>query len=255
MRIMRFDVLAGSIRHRAVLPAPIREIIPEAARRAGRHAIEYQGGQLALRRLDRHRPGLRRLLQSAVRYRAELGPAFARYSDGISSVPAAVSVETAAVLQALCGFLRPSAIVDLGSGFSTYVLAKYASSHDARVVSVDDDQYWTGKAAAFLHSEGITAPVEFIGTSELPRYRAMFDFSFYDIGDMTARLATLPSALDLLKPHGVMILDDAHKETVEAEYRRVIEDRSWSVYSLSSVTMDQWGRFALIALGDSWRRS
>ena len=58
----------------------------------------------------------------------------------VSSKGMALSLETAALVLLLCEIKQPKTIVDLGSGFSSYVLRKWAqgAKHDVVVWSVVD---------------------------------------------------------------------------------------------------------------------
>src|SRR3977135_3134813 len=58
--------------------------------------------------------------------RRVLEPLYARYVESVSSPVWALSLETAAVVHALCSLTRPDAVLDLGSGFSSAVFRLYA---------------------------------------------------------------------------------------------------------------------------------
>ena len=62
---------------------------------------------------------------------------------------------TAVFLRVLCREIGPAAVLDLGSGFSSFVLRSYDDGGGARVTSVDDSETWLARTAQFLESRGV----------------------------------------------------------------------------------------------------
>ena len=95
---------------------------------------------------------------SLVNARARLEPIYTLYVNTVSSFQMALSLESAALVWALCDERRPAKIVDLGSGFSSFVLRHWAkvSGREVEVWSVDDDAEWLQKSKEFCASTGVS---------------------------------------------------------------------------------------------------
>ena len=57
---------------------------------------------------------------------------------------------------------QPMSILEIGSGGTTPVFAKYAKETGARVVSVDESQYWAGLTAKMVGKLGYADVVDFV---------------------------------------------------------------------------------------------
>jgi predicted O-methyltransferase YrrM len=77
---------------------------------------------------------------------------YEEYLEYVGGYGHPVSFETATVLYDLCRENKVKHILDMGSGFSSYVFSKYASECDypVQVVSVDTNSYWVAKTMEFL---------------------------------------------------------------------------------------------------------
>ena len=109
------------------------------------------------RRLQRRFPplaGTEILAEATERLR----PVFDEYVTSVSVPMAALSLETSALATVLCEITRPHRILDLGSGFSSYVFRRYAAtaSPQAEVWSIDDSPHWLEKTRGFLASKGFS---------------------------------------------------------------------------------------------------
>lgn len=181
---------------------------------------------------------------------AVLGPELEAYGRAISSPDMAVSLESASLLSALCVLTEPRRILDAGSGFSSYVLRRYATDHSANVVvwSVDDDDRWLEKTRGYLREQGL-------GESRLMSWAWFadtderdFDLVFHDLGHARKiRLDVLPDVCRRLAPEGLIVLDDFHKRGFGHPARQVLEMSGLSVVPLRSHTLDRLGRYAALA--------
>src|SRR6266700_671195 len=79
--------------------------------------------------------------------RAALLPAYADYTANVSPAPITIALELAIFLRVVCEQLQPRAILDLGSGFSSYAFR--ASPVASAVYSVDDSRAWLEETRAF----------------------------------------------------------------------------------------------------------
>jgi predicted O-methyltransferase YrrM len=179
--------------------------------------------------------------------RAALQEAYAEYVGTVSAPEHAISLELAGVLDALCRILRPRAVADLGSGFSSYVLGRYAIDADADVVSVDADVEWLDRTRDFLARTGLTAGAlvgwdEFAAADHDP-----FDLVLDDLGDIARRVDTMAYVLSgLARADGFVVVDDRHRPPVRAAIDRVARARGSEVVSLRSLTVDGFGRYACL---------
>jgi predicted O-methyltransferase YrrM len=184
----------------------------------------------------------------------ELRPAYEEYIATVSTGDMAVSWETACLLYALACMLRPREALDLGSGFSSYVLRKYAaqSGHECLVTSIDDNRHWLDQTRAYLQRKGLNGEQvdhwdEFCRQAPIGK----FDLVFHDLGDMEQRAAALPMVLKCLAPRGVLVLDDMHKSVYRRTAERQAVREGWRVLSARRQTLDGIGRFSEIALRQS----
>lgn len=81
-------------------------------------------------------------------------PLHERYVTEVSNRYWAASLQLSAFLWHLCRTIDARSVLELGSGFTTYVFRRYAaeSSHDVRVLSADTDEAWVERTLTFLGS-------------------------------------------------------------------------------------------------------
>lgn len=108
-----------------------------------RRAAWFFRGELDARRLSKvfsETVNYKRLVQSD---EYQLKPAYDRYIRKISSKDMAVSWETSCFLYAAAKIRGCRKILDLGSGFSSYVLRAYSmNTHNGTLVySIDDNDF------------------------------------------------------------------------------------------------------------------
>ena len=188
-------------------------------------------------------------LPDAVEYRS-MRSAYDQYIKDISNKNMAVSWETSCYMQGIARARHATKILDLGSGFSSYVFREYAKkfNHNAVIHSVDDNEFWLEKTKSFL--AGFDMPID--NLIALPNFqkenKLKFDLIFHDLGNMTTRAQLLPLVLKVIEPNGLLILDDMHKKKYRVEANREIKKAGLSIFSLRKYTLDEIGRFAAIAL-------
>jgi predicted O-methyltransferase YrrM len=185
-------------------------------------------------------------LHENVRYRSFLRPTYLDYVSRVSWADHAVSLETAACLLQICETFRPERVLDTGSGYSSYVLRRYAREHGATVVSVDTDKAWLGRTAQFLvdtgvGAEGLLAWDDFQATRPEP-----FGLVFHDI-EGALRVPTMEQVVRLARPDGHVVFDDVQVAHVRREARRVSEACGLRYVSMVAVTKDEIGRYSGLA--------
>jgi predicted O-methyltransferase YrrM len=149
----------------------------------------------------------------------------------------ALSLETAALAWVLCEERKPSKIVDMGSGFSSFVLRHWAKTSGAEVWSIDDDAAWLEKSRDFCRLTNVS--VDNFETWDAFKNRDdRFDLVIYDLGRMPCRVTNVEKSFDFLKRNGIMIVDDMHKFNYGKEVRRVIEEKGLTGVDMKASTTD-----------------
>ena len=169
---------------------------------------------------------------------SDLEEAHKYYSEKISSH--AISLELSKCLLLLCHYAKPKSILDLGSGFSSFVFRQYK---EAEVVSVDNDSNWIKVTRDYLESQGLSNG-SLVLYDYLDRTRK-FDLVSYDLGRMPVRHNYLVQAFYFAKPGtGIIVLDDVHKKGYREYAKSIIDERDYEFVDLRDITLDQYGRHA-----------
>lgn len=165
------------------------------------------------------------------------------YTHTVSDPSMAISYELARELHRICENVRPASVLELGSGFSTYVLSRSLPAADARLISVDDDPFWASKTEAFLKQQGVThQKVEYIDAMPAS---LRFDIVFLDLNYVEVRKDFLQVSYDCCKEGGLLILDDAHKADYMTEILSCSRHWQGTLYSLRHRTLDSMGRYSV----------
>lgn len=192
-------------------------------------------------------PGRRRPRLADRKPRDELREAHGRY---LSLEPTdramTASLPFADVLAAWCRAVGPATIAELGTGFSSWVVRRWAPT-GAEVVSVDDDPEWLERSRAFVREEGLPEG-EFVSWEAFRRRDRTHDLVVWDFGDVRTRASATPEAADRVAPGGAMIFDDVHKHRLWRRARRLARRPEVEGYSLHALTLDEYGRYAWLAL-------
>lgn len=206
----------------------------------------YFEGKKDYRQLLKDFPPLRQMAESETQ--AALQNSYDYYTRRVSHPKMAASLETATCLYDLCSILKPHAVLDLGSGYSSYILALYKqkSKQKTTVCSVDDNNAWLTKTRQYLQKQKLPATKlmtwnAFQKTSSLP-----FKLIFYDLGTMKTRKEFFPYIVKRAKPGTFIIVDDMHMLDYQREVRRIVKQERVRLYSLRAITKDVYGRFAVL---------
>ena len=150
------------------------------------------------------------------------------------------------MLCALGEILKPGRVLDLGSGFSSYVLRSWAkaTSHETTIVSVVAVSLWLDRTKQFLESQGLLNGElhtwdNFALTTPKP-----FDLIFHDMGSIAFRAQTLPKVLTMRTPNGVVVLDDVHKRAYRPFAMSETRRAGLEYLSATRWTKDAFGRAA-----------
>lgn len=179
-----------------------------------------------------------------------LKPVHRDYIDRVSRADMAASLELGAFLCAACKSRQPRRLLDLGSGFSSFVLRSYASLNPGvTTVSVDDDSAWLQKTAQFLAHQGLETENLLLLQDFLNARQDPFDLILHDLNFVEVRINYVEAILDRLAPGGIVVFDDVHKRDYLHPLLKLLRRRQGECYSLKPVTSDQFGRYALVFKG------
>src|SRR5262249_48723499 len=118
------------------------------------------------------------------------------------------------------------------------------------VWSVDDDPQWLARTSRFLREEGI-ATTGTILWEDFAEQSFDFDLVLHDLGSMTTRESTLPAALSLVRPGGVMVLDDLHFSRYRRHVEKILAAAGIPYESAEQQTLDMLGRYSWLAFPGS----
>lgn len=176
----------------------------------------------------------------------ELKKAHQEYVSAISSPEMAASFELSRFLLCAQKELKVAKAVDLGSGFTSFILRR--SGNATTVWSVDDDERWLAKTAAYLSSKGVSTSnlcslSVFIDSGE-----SDFDLIVLDLNYVEVRKNYIDLVLKRCAPGGMVVFDDVHKPHFRLEVLRHCKGHPVELYDLKPVTTDQYGRYAMFAI-------
>ncbi len=189
----------------------------------------------------------------------DLKPAYQKYLDEVSTVDMALSFETSQLLYALAKIKKAKRILDLGSGFSSYVMRLYAknSGNDVTVYSIDDDKGWLEKTKIFLDAMQVSTEHVLEWNDFKKEAPTGFDLISHDLGGLEIRAESLPFVLSLMDKSGIIVLDDMHKARggLISGYRAVaikeVKKSGMLLLSARKYTLDTINRFCEIAFNPS----
>ena len=200
-------------------------------------------------RLYRDFPGLKNKFNSSAPI---VTNSYKHYTTTVSNPKMAVSLELATFLSALCSTLNPRSVLDLGSCYSTYVFARYKqeSKHSVKLWSVDDNRKWLAKTHVFLKKQKCH-PSRLMHWLTLEKMRfpiLPFEFVLYDLGIMSTRKRIFPYLINHTKKETLIIVDDVHMLDYQRLVRKLIRNQVTQYYSLRSLTLDTYQRFAMLVI-------
>lgn len=181
-------------------------------------------------------------------------PIYKIYIKNVSTKEMSCSLELALFLFHLCVQLRLNNILDLGSGFSSYIFRKYLQIYNAegQIVSVDDNIEWLNKTKNFLEEHKISIPSlltydDYVTLIQNQRYN--FDLVFFDFGNMKVRIELLNDLL-ISNKTSIIVFDDMHKKSYRKKVIGKLKQINTNYYSLYCYTHDEFDRFSYIYIPD-----
>jgi hypothetical protein len=176
-----------------------------------------------------------------------LRPSHEEYLASVSRADMAVSLELAAFLSALCDWLRPRKIADLGSGYSSFVFRSYAArAGDCEVWSVDDDGDWLRRTRDWLEAQSLATGNLLLWDDFVREPPRGVDLVLHDLGHMALRARVLDEVLRR-NENAIVVLDDMHKTDYGSFARGRLKGSPWRCLSLRAFTLDGLGRYSELA--------
>lgn len=170
---------------------------------------------------------------------------YRHYCGFVSPQDMAASPATCAYLFHLCTELRPSRVLDLGSGLSSAVLRKYQQERnpDCAVTSVDDDADWLDKTRSFLRDNELSeSGLELFSGS----FSGKYDLVFHDLAGGQIREDVANLAMEALVDGGIIVLDDAHRHA--DAYRAAARSAGVELFSLAVRLKDAVERYPMVGI-------
>lgn len=185
------------------------------------------------------------------RIQDELRDAYEDYVANTSDAGAAVSFQLATLLVYICQTQNPRRLLDLGSGFSSFILRRYAATQNGAVsvTSIDDSGAWLEKTKAFLSARNVST--DRVITWEALRQDAGakdFDLVLNDFSNIDTRLTILQDVVPWVKPGGLLILDDMHMLRYRAPIEKALESLGLKSFSLRRFCLDEIGRYPYLVI-------
>ena len=152
------------------------------------------------------------------------------YISRISTRSMTISLRTANLILRYLEQVNPRKIADVGSGFSSFVIAKWVNENGGTLDVFDESPEWLRKTRLFLKGYGLNANFKDYKEFSSKDYQ----FIFFDIcGD--SRVEELKK---LQYTNAFIILDDAHRKEYEEELKRL----GLNLIKLSTEA-DEYGRY------------
>ena len=171
------------------------------------------------------------------------------YIKQISSVDMAMSLELANFIMNFCIEYKPKYLLDLGSGFSSFVFRLYQNNFKEMgviVYSVDDDINWLVKTKDYLINKRLNIDYLF-DLEEFKNFnlREYFDLILLDLNFVDVRKDYLTFSMNLLSKNGLLIVDDVHKVEFLREVKNATKINDFKLSNIKNSTVDKLGRFAI----------
>ena len=177
---------------------------------------------------------------------------YLEYTSQVSSPSMAISLELSAFLYYICGLIKPNVILDMGSGFSSYVFRKYQAEEPSHpiVYSVDDDEPWLNRTAEFLirHRLSVEHLYKVEQFNSLDQ-KITADLILHDMSNPDIRAKTLPQLIKYCSSTSLIVLDDIQKGIIRPAAVKFIRDRRLNYFDLRPVLVDEFGRYQWCLFG------
>lgn len=182
------------------------------------------------------------------KYKYALLPSYEEYTSKVSSEIMAVSLELSIFCILMCDMIKPQKILDLGSGFSSYVFRSLPSiigdDYNPTIYSADDSMEWLNKTKAFLASQDIPSDNLLTWDDFVQQELGPFDLILYDLGGFEFRKRNLKQTIKLCDKNGIIIFDDIHSAEYGRYLNKIIKTNNYTCFDIRYYTNDKFGRYS-----------
>ncbi len=158
-----------------------------------------------------------------------------------------MSLNSAVTLVLLCKVLRPSSALDLGSGFSSWVLRfcrREFGLDNMEILSVDTHEGWLSKSADWVAAQGLDSRGFALWQDAEDR---PYDLVLLDIERPPSRNGYLPHTLTrFCSPGTHLVLDDLHVPSYRLFVHETLAAHNYRHVDLKRFTIDRFGRYASV---------
>ena len=214
-----------------------------------RHLNTFVGGTAEQKEGEAAVPVLAGLSRGSCSITDEMKPVYRHYATRVSTDDMAISYESACLLWSLCETTKPRRILDMGSGFSSYVFRRYQATADPRpeVWSVDEHADWLAKTKEFLSSQGLSVDNLFTWEDFQALQPPTFDLISHDLGLMEDRPGIFGRMLHWREPEGLIVIDDIQKPAYrEGILQKIRQNDGIEGYTLRWLTFDRHLRYGML---------
>jgi len=202
--------------------------------------------------LGRIIPRMPRYGRLAPEYQGKMKSLYTQYKSEVSAEDMAISSELSVFPLFFCHAVRPTTILDLGSGLSSAVFRAYASAivPAPMIWSIDDSPIWLEKTRSFLDVNrlpfgNLLTWESFINLKSDDRPEG-FDLVLHDLGNMECRREALQRVLRFVNKRGFLVLDDMQFPGYAGYVTSLLREQNFRYYSLKKLTLDSFGRYAIL---------
>jgi len=202
------------------------------------------------RRLHRFHPDFVEMhIRRKGEFRNRIFPHYDEYIHRVSNEIMTASLELCLFLLSLCEFHRPKRILDLGSGFSSFLFRSYAAGADPEpeVWSVDDSAEWLEKTRSYLAAHDLPVANLLTWDALVARDAGRFDLVLYDLGGFDFRKDSFPRVLEFSGENAFLVVDDMHAAEFGRSVIRHLRKAGLPYFSAWTYTNDKYGRYSLLA--------
>lgn len=176
-------------------------------------------------------------LKNKQKYEKEIKPYYDKYISEVSEKGWAISFETSLIIYHLLVTNNFKRVLDLGSGFTSFLLRKYSNADI--IESIDDDMIWISKTRQYLLDNNVTTDgLNHVNSFD---FDGVYDFIILDIG-LNYRESMVE---DVVKHGNVVLFDDMHGVP---SYVQKVKDsiKGLKEHDIKKFTLDEFGRFATV---------
>lgn len=176
------------------------------------------------------------------------------YVTNVSHPEMAISLELSSFLWFVCLTTNPKLILDLGSGFSSFIFRYYQKTINPKCVvwSIDDDVNWLERTRDYLMLKNVSTRnlCEWQSFREKSNNLIKANIILLDLAaSKQARIDALPNICNYTNRNTLLIMDDLHKPLFHEAAVSYVKSESLKYLDLKDYTLDQYERYSWLMYG------